>query len=446
MDINIHEAFLGGINLIGISADFDPVHKGHVKLIQKGRQLADKKGEELVIYLNKGYSANHAPFFASYEARSRMALEAGADRIVPIEGLHHRLTMAYTVPIRIAMMLEDGVVDYVDAANVSPKSIQRYAAKFAKKGIFSGIPRSLPNRNVIRWFAVNEFLYKKYHRKLKFHIIPEEKVGGEKISGRVIRQEILENNMKIPESAAKFLPDSTIQILEEEIKKGNIPGERNLEVVTKRFNTYSRPKLSNIAHMSADAVNAVVKGRSYKYEDQIWASLRMAGYGPVLTRLAISAVEEDVTCDEVYNLIKRYQKDGIIPPDQTVEKVIERAWFVSSKARAGVPSSEAHQMFRKGDRISEKPPYSFEGGMHLRSFELESLEDGMGADIYVDNRDRLCAEIRASDRKIKSPLKLPALYATYLRLLVDSQFIPINARILEKKEGWRVRILVGNGN
>ena len=103
-------------------------------------------------------------------------------------------------------------------------------------------------------------------------------------------------------------------------------------------------------------------------------------------------------------------------------------------------------MFRKGDRISEKPPYSFEGGMHLRSFELESLEDGMDAEIYVDNRDRLCAEIRASDRKIKSPLKLPALYATYLRLLVDSQFIPINARILEKKEGWRVRILVGNGN
>jgi len=172
----------------------------------------------------------------------------------------------------------------------------------------------------------------------------------------------------------------------------------------------------------------------------------MAGYGPVLTRLAISAVEEDVTRGEVYSLIKRYQKDGIIPPDQTVEKVIERAWFVASKAREGVPSSEAHQMFRKGDRIREKSPYSFEGGMHLRSFELESLEDGMEAEIFVDNRDRLCTEIRASDRKIKSPLKLPALYATYLRLLVDSQFIPLTARILEKKEGWRVRILVGNGN
>lgn len=53
-----------------------------------------------------------------------MALEAGADRIVPIEGLHHRLTMAYTVPIRIALMIQDGVTDYVDATEVDPARIK----------------------------------------------------------------------------------------------------------------------------------------------------------------------------------------------------------------------------------------------------------------------------------------------------------------------------------
>ena len=198
--------------MIGISADFDPVHHGHVKLIDKARKLADKKNEEVVIYLNKGFSANHAPFFVSYEARKKMALEAGADKVVPIEGLHHRLTLAYTVPIRIARMIEDGVVDYVDAANVSTERIKKYSSSFAKKGIFSGIPRNLPNRNVIRWFAVNEFLYKKYHKKLRFHIIPEHKINGEKISGRVIRQEILENNMEIPVSVEQVLPDSTVKI------------------------------------------------------------------------------------------------------------------------------------------------------------------------------------------------------------------------------------------
>ena len=50
--------------MIGISADFDPVHKGHASLIGKAREIADEKGDEVVIYLNKGYSANHAPFLS----------------------------------------------------------------------------------------------------------------------------------------------------------------------------------------------------------------------------------------------------------------------------------------------------------------------------------------------------------------------------------------------
>ncbi|MDP2789117.1 MAG: adenylyltransferase/cytidyltransferase family protein [bacterium] len=67
---------------------FDPLHLGHMKLIDKAREISDETGDEVVIYLNKGYSANHAPFFASYEAGERTALEAGADQAVPIGGLH----------------------------------------------------------------------------------------------------------------------------------------------------------------------------------------------------------------------------------------------------------------------------------------------------------------------------------------------------------------------
>ncbi|MDR3063056.1 MAG: nucleotidyltransferase family protein, partial [Methanobrevibacter sp.] len=118
--------------MIGISADFDPVHKGHVKLIEKAREIADKKDSEVVIYLNKGFSANHAPFFTPFDARSKMAIENGADKVVGIEGLHHRLTLAYSVPIRIAMMIEDGVTDYVDAANVKPQKIEKYSKKFVE--------------------------------------------------------------------------------------------------------------------------------------------------------------------------------------------------------------------------------------------------------------------------------------------------------------------------
>ncbi len=427
---------------VGISADIDPLHIGHVKLIEKARELADENNSKVVIYLNKGYSANHAPFFSSYDARSEMALRVGADQIIPIEGLHHRLTMAYTVPIRIAMMIEDGVVDYVDAADVSASKIEKLSADFVKKSIFSGIPRNLPNRNVIRWFAVNEFLYRKYKRKMKFHIIPEYKMNGEKISGRHIRQEILKNNLKISKNVKKLLPDSTTEILEDEIDKNNIPGKRDLDTILSRLNNYSRSKLLNIAHLNADAVDELVKGRIYRLESQIWASLRKAGYGPVLSRLSISAVEQDVSKQEVFDLIKGYQKEGIIPPDQTISKVIERAWFVASKADEGFKSADAHKMFREGGKIREPPLYTFDAGLHLRSFEVDSLKQDKTVSLFVDKKGFVSCQIRTSDRKIKSPLKLPAKQATYLRLLIDSHFIPLEAQVIHKKEGFRIRIFI----
>lgn len=430
--------------MIGISADFDPLHNGHVKLIEKARELADKKNDKVVIYLNKGFSANHAPFFTDYEARSLMALEAGADRVVPIEGLHHRLTLAYTVPIRIAMMIEDGVKDYVDAADVSTSQIKKYAESFSRSGIFSGIPRNLPNRNVIRWFAVNEFLYAKYKRKLKFHIIKEHKTGGEKISGRSIRQEIMDNNLQIPESVAHLLPPSTVHILEQEIKKGNIPGERDLETILHHLNHYPRWKLLNMAHFNVDAVEQIIQGRRYHRENQIWASFRKAGYGPVLTRLAISCLEKDVTRLEVYQIIKKYQDKGIIPPDQRVGKVVERAWYLSSQLEKDLSLSHSHKLFRAGSTIKKPPLYRLDAGLHLRSFEVPSLKTGMEANLYVDKRGVLCAEIRTLNRKIKSPLKLPAKHATYLRLLVDSHFIPLKGEVIKKKEGLRIRIHIQN--
>ena len=48
--------------MIGIIADFDPVHKGHEELIKQAKKIAEEKDTELALYLNKGYSANHALF------------------------------------------------------------------------------------------------------------------------------------------------------------------------------------------------------------------------------------------------------------------------------------------------------------------------------------------------------------------------------------------------
>ena len=173
--------------MIAISADFDPVHKGHEQLIRKAREIADEKNIEVAIYMNKGYSANHAPFFTPFEARKEMALALGADKVIGVEGLHHRLILSYSVPIRLSKMHEDGVTDYITAADISLDEVKKYAERFIQEGSFLGMPQDFPNRNVIRWYAINEFLSKRFDRKIDFHLIPEL-TQPKKVSGRFIRR------------------------------------------------------------------------------------------------------------------------------------------------------------------------------------------------------------------------------------------------------------------
>ena len=442
--------------MIGISADFDPVHLGHVKLIEKGKEIANETGDKVAIYLNKDFSANHDSFFMSYDARRKMALEAGADKVIGIEGLHHRLTLSYSVPIRIAMMIEDGVTDYVDASNVKTKTIIKHAEKFVQKGIFVGIDRNLPNRNVIRWFAVNEFLKGKYGKNMKFHIIPELESNG-KISGREIRRSIIENNMEIPENIKELLPKTTVKILEREIKKGNTGENRNWKDIFKRMNTYSRVNLSKIAYLNGNAINEIVKGRVYRDTESIWATFRRGGYGPVLTRLAISAIEEEVTKSEVLSLMKSYEKKGVVPPEQSVNKIIQRSWYVAKQCEKGLSASEANENFRgRNVAISDIPlaiediPLAIDAGLNLTKFETKLLNKKIAKDeklipeLYIDKEGKISCEIKVDNKKIKTNLKLPSYEVTYLRYIMDSHFIPTIATIIKTERGIRIRIFIQN--
>lgn len=253
------------LNLIGISADFDPVHKGHEHLINEARKLADAQGKKVVVYLNKGFSANHAPFFVGFEARKEMALALGADEVKAFEGLHHRLVLSYSVPIRLKQMIDDGVTDYITSASISLDEIKSKAQKFIDEGNFVGMPKSYTNRNEIRWYAINEFL----GSKLNYHVVKE--FNKDKYSGRLIRQSIVDNDMKITKDVKKLLPDTTLEILEREIEAGRVPGERNWAEIYKRMNTYSRGNLEKIAYLNGKTINEIIKRRVYRDPESIWA-------------------------------------------------------------------------------------------------------------------------------------------------------------------------------
>lgn len=422
--------------LIGISADFDPVHKGHEKLIREARKIADRENKKVVVYLNKGFSANHAPFFVNFEARREMALELGADEVKSFEGLHHRLVLSYSVPIRLKQMIDDGVTDYITSASIPLSEIKSKAQKFIDEGNFVGMPKNYTNRNEIRWYAINEFL----GGKLNYHVVKE--FNKDKFSGRLIRQSIIDNAMIISEDVKKLLPKTTVEILQREIDEGRVPGERNWADIYKRMNTYSRGNLEKIAYLNGNTINEIIKRRVYRDPESIWAAFRRSDYGPVMTRLAISAIEMEVTKKEVMDLMKSYEAQGVIPDNQKVQKVIDRAWYVASKGDEGINAREANEEFRSRT-IDVDAPLNLEAGLNLTKFETKITKEGISTDLYVDKNGKISVQFKSEGKKIKTNLRLPAREVTYLRYIMDSHFIPVTGNIKKAKKGFKVNVVIG---
>ena len=423
--------------LIGISADFDPVHKGHEHLIKEARKIADRENKKLVVYLNKGFSANHAPFFVDFEARSKMALALGADEVKSFEGLHHRLVLSYSVPIRIKQMIDDGVTDYITSASISLDEIKTKAQRFIDEGNFVGMPKSYTNRNEIRWYAINEFL----GSKLNYHVVKE--FNKEKYSGRLIRQSIIDNDMIISDEVKKLLPKTTVEILEQEIDEGRTPGKRNWTDIYKRMNTYSRGNLEKIAYLNGNTINEIIKRRVYRDPESIWAVFRRSDYGPVMTRLAVSAIEMDVTKKEVMELMKSYESQGIIPDNQKVQRVIDRAWYVACEGEKGISARDANNKFRSENITVDTAPLTLEAGLNLTKFETKITKEGLNTDLYVDKNGKISVQFKSEGKKIKTNLRLPARDVTYLRYIMDSHFIPVDGFIKQAKKGFKVKVIIG---
>ena len=425
------------LNLIAISADFDPVHKGHEYLISQARKLADEKNKKLVVYLNKGFSANHAPFFVDFDARSEMALALGADEIKSFEGLHHRLVLSYSVPIRLKQMMDDGVTDYITSASISLDEIKSKAQKFIDEENFVGMPKHYTNRNEIRWYAINEFL----GSKINYHVVQE--FNKDKYSGRLIRQSIIDNDMVISKETKKLLPKTSVEILQCEIDAGRVPGERKWSDIYKRMNTYSRGNLEKIAYLNGNTINEIIKRRVYRDPESIWAVFRRSDYGPVMTRLAISAIEMDVQKQEVMDLMKSYEAEGVIPDNQKVSRVIDRAWYVALEGEKGISARQANDKFRSENIAVENPPLNIEAGLNLTRFETKITKEGINTDLYVDKNGKISVQFKSEGKKIKTNLRLPAREVTYLRYIMDSHFIPVSGKIKKAKKGFKVDVSIG---
>jgi predicted nucleotidyltransferase len=245
--------------------------------------------------------------------------------------------------------------------------------------------------------------------------------------------------MTLTNDVKKLLPKTTVEILEREIEAGKVPGKRNWAEIYKRMNTYSRGNLEKIAYLNGNTINEIIKRRVYRDPESIWAVFRRSDYGPVMTRLAISAIEMDVSKREVMDLMKSYEAQGVIPDNQKVQKVIDRAWYVAS---SGKSAREANETFRS-QNIEVNAPLTLEAGLNLTKFETKITKEGLNTDLYVDKNGKISVQFKSEGKKIKTNLRLPAREVTYLRYIMDSHFIPVSGHIKKAKKGFKVKVDIG---
>jgi predicted nucleotidyltransferase len=268
------------------------------------------------------------------------------------------------------------------------------AQPFIDEGNFVGMPKSYKNRNEIRWYAINEFL----GSKVNYHVVKE--FNKDKFSGRLIRQSIIDNDMTLTNDVKQLLPKTTVEILEREIEAGKVPGERNWAEIYKRMNTYSRGNLEKIAYLNGNTINEIIKRRVYRDPESIWAVFRRSDYGPVMTRLAISAIEMDVSKKEVMDLMKSYEEQGVIPDNQKVQRVIDRAWYVASEGDKGVSARDANEAFRSKN-INVNAPSTLEAGLNLTKFETKITKEGLDTDLYVDKTARYLFSSKVKAKRLR---------------------------------------------
>ncbi|WP_457614549.1 nucleotidyltransferase family protein [Methanopyrus sp.] len=335
------------MTVIGIAADFDPPHRGHAYLLERARDL----GDEVVVFLNADYTAHHTPPLLPYRLRREIVLELGADEVIPVRGYHQRFPLAYTVPVRVRLMAEEGVDVILDAGpRRDLDRLREYVERVLRIGDLFSIPPDVPARNVVRWLAAVEYVNRELGTDVELLLVPEL----EEYSGRRIRTALRRSGYS-PESLGKvrrYLPRETFKKLERYLKVRTPPMAQRKELL-EVLNSAPSHELCSIAHLNTIAVREILRGRPFKSERQVWGALRRADYGSVLTRLALANIECRVTSGEIARIALSWCVEGLIPKNQSPDSMYRRDWFVAALSSRGVRARDADRLYRRTESYEE---------------------------------------------------------------------------------------------
>ncbi len=324
---------------VGIVADFDPPHKGHEYLLKK----ADEIGDEIVVFLNADYTAHHTPPLLPYELRKEILEDLGVDRVLPIRGYHQRFPLAYSVPPRLRTMIEEGVDVILDAGPEDPERLREHAERVLATGNLFSIPQDVPGRNVVRWLAAAMFLEETTGKRVELELVPEL----EGYSGRAIRTRLRKEGYspRAVNDVKRHLPEETFIVLKRYLRDEK-PPLADREDLIRTVNRAAPHELVNVPHVSTIAARELLKGRPFRSERQLWGALKRAGYGSVLTRLALANIEARVKTREITDTASHWVAEGTLPPAQHPAYFYSRDWFVAKLSSQGIKAKHAHELHR----------------------------------------------------------------------------------------------------
>ncbi len=419
------------MTVVGIAADFDPPHRGHAYLLERASEL----GDEVIVFLNADYTAHHTPPLLPYELRAEIALELGADDVQPVRGYHQRFPLAYTVPVRVATMAEHGVDVILDAGpKRNLEEVRHHAERVLKRGDLFSIPKHVPARNLVRWLAAVEMVNELLGTEVSLRIVPE--LPGH--SGRKIRATLRRAGYSPDalDDVRRQLPDETFRRLKRYLAEERPPIARR-DRLLRGVNEARPDHICSIAHVNTLAARELLRGRPFRSERQLWGALRRAGYGSVLTRLALANLECRVTSAELARISLEWVEQGLVPPGQSPDRMYERDWFVARLSTAGVRARKADELFRSTGSYEEAA---------AKARERYGVDPGrprtlvrIGAADAPDGTYRPAVDARGTfgvlpdDRFVR--LELTAFGATLLRYVIDDPFVEAWVRV-EDTEAW----------
>lgn len=278
-------------NILGIIAEYNPFHNGHMYHIKKAKEIT--KADYVIAIMNGNFTQRGNVSIVNKWEKTKMALANEVDMVIELPTIYGtssaenfangaiKILKELNCITHISFgMEEDNIKDLKHIAEILSKEPKEYVT-LLKEELTKGV--SYPKareKAIIRYFKDNKYAeilngsnnilaieYLKSMMKYKLNAIPvgikremvmynSNNIIGEYASATAIRHLLLTNSY---EKIAKVVPESTQIILRENIKNGTLVYDLTEfeKMIIYKLRTISKKEITNISDISEGLENAI---------------------------------------------------------------------------------------------------------------------------------------------------------------------------------------------